>query len=272
MSVLHPRSVDDAVTGVALAAGTANVIMQLSWPEVGHGVVESRVDSGKATLHPVKRARTTFTYLSVALWGDDDERRAYRHAVNGSHRQVRSDPDSPVAYDAFDPELQLWVAACLYRGLEDVHRAMYPAVAYRGEHGVYELGHRMGSTLQVKEERWPPDRDAFEQYWLEGLERVAIDDTVRSYLTTLTDMSFLALPVQRALGPQHRFFTIGFLPPRFRDEMHFEWSDAQQRRFDRILGGLGAVNRALPAAVRRFPFNVYLADFRRRRRRGLALV
>jgi len=272
MSALHPRTTDDAVSGVALAAGTANVIMQLSWPEVGHGVVESPVESGRATLHPVKRARTTFTYLAVALWGTDDERRAYRQAVNGSHAQVRSTDDSPVAYNAFDPELQLWVAACLYRGLEDVHRAMYPDVGFRGEHGIYELGHRMGSTLQVREDRWPADRDAFEDYWTAGLERVSIDDTVRAYLTTLTDMTFMAPAVHRLLGPQHRFFTIGFLPQRFRDEMHFDWTPSQQRRFDRVLGAMGTVNRTLPAPVRQFPFNAYLADFRRRRRRGVALV
>jgi uncharacterized protein (DUF2236 family) len=36
--------------------------MQLSWPEVGYGVMESKVDSGNAMKHPYKRARTTFTY------------------------------------------------------------------------------------------------------------------------------------------------------------------------------------------------------------------
>ena len=138
MSVIHPTVVDDAVFGAALAAGTANIIMQLSRPGVGHGVVESPVDSGKATLHPIKRARTTFTYLAVALWGTDVERKVYRNAVNGSHAQVRSTDASPVEYNAFDPDLQLWVAACLYRGLEDVHRAMFPDSNFRGEHGIYE--------------------------------------------------------------------------------------------------------------------------------------
>ncbi|MGL4306177.1 MAG: hypothetical protein ACRCSF_08470 [Mycobacteriaceae bacterium] len=37
----------------------ANEIMPLSAPEVGRKVAESRVDTGKATQHPVKRARTT---------------------------------------------------------------------------------------------------------------------------------------------------------------------------------------------------------------------
>jgi uncharacterized protein (DUF2236 family) len=272
MSVEHPQTVDDAVFGAALAAGTANIIMQLSRPGVGYGVVESPVDSGKATLHPVKRARTTFTYLSVALWGTDVERKVYRNAVNGSHAQVRSTESSPVEYNAFDPDLQLWVAACLYHGLEDVHHAMFPDSDFRGEHGIYEASHTLGSTLQVKADRWPVDRDAFETYWKEGLERVSIDDTVRRYLTGLTDMTFLPAPVRLAMAPLHRFNTIGFLSEEFRDEMHFTWSRQDQRRFDAMWRSVGLTNRVLPTPVRHFPYNAYLADFRRRVRRGLPLV
>src|ERR1044072_9256983 len=96
----------------AAFAGGANVVMQLSWPQVGYGVYESRVDSGKIFLHPWKRARTTGTYLSVALLGTDRDRELFRAAVNTAHAQVRSTADSPVRYNAFDPDLQLWVAAC----------------------------------------------------------------------------------------------------------------------------------------------------------------
>src|ERR1700761_206388 len=52
---------DDTLMGMALLLGPANVIMQLARPGVGYGVMESRVDSGRVDLHPIKRARTTFT-------------------------------------------------------------------------------------------------------------------------------------------------------------------------------------------------------------------
>ena len=272
MSFRHPRTVDDAVCGVALAAGAANIIMQLSRPGVGHAVVESPVDSGKATLHPLKRARTTFTYLAVSLWGTDDERALYRRAVNGSHAQVRSTESSPVRYDAFDPELQLWVAACLYHGVEDVHRAMFPDVGFRGENGIYEASHTLGSTLQMKPDQWPVDREAFDTYWKEGLQKVSIDPAVHQYLMELTELRLMPAPVRIAWAPVHRFFTIGFLPQEFRDAMGFEWSDRNQRRFARIMRTLGVLNAVLPAPLRMFPFNAYMADFRRRVRRGRPLV
>ena len=62
--------IDDGMMGVALLAGPANVIMQLARPGVGYGVMESRVESGRVDRHPIKRARTTFTYLAVAVDGD----------------------------------------------------------------------------------------------------------------------------------------------------------------------------------------------------------
>ena len=40
--------------------------MQLARPGAGYGVMESRVESGRADRHPIKRARTTLTYLAVA--------------------------------------------------------------------------------------------------------------------------------------------------------------------------------------------------------------
>src|SRR6476619_4429331 len=131
--------------------GMANVIMQLSWPGVGYGVMESKVEDGSALKHPVKRARTTYTYIAVALLGNDDDRKAFRKAVNRQHAQVRNDADSksPVAYSAMDPRLQLWVAACLYYGtvdfLERLHGPMDDATA----DAIYAYSARFGTTLQV---------------------------------------------------------------------------------------------------------------------------
>ena len=93
--------------GVALLAGSANVIMQLARPGVGYGVLESRVESGRVDRHPIKRARTTFTYLAVASRGTETQQQAFRQAVNRAHAQVFSTDESPVKYNAFDRDLQL---------------------------------------------------------------------------------------------------------------------------------------------------------------------
>ena len=86
---------DDGMLGLGLIAGPANVIMQLASPGVGYGVMESRVERGRVDRHPIKRARTTFTYLAVSTNGTDQQKAAFRRAVDGAHAQVYSTRGEP---------------------------------------------------------------------------------------------------------------------------------------------------------------------------------
>ncbi|TDC77295.1 oxygenase MpaB family protein [Actinomadura sp. 7K507] len=260
----------DSMSGLALAAAAANVVMQLARLPVGHGVANSKVDSGRLDKHPVKRTRTTLTYLAVALLGTDDERKKLRQEVNRAHRQVHA--KEPVAYNAFDPELQLWVAACLYQGVEIIHRTLYGEPSAEEIEAMYRAGARLGTTLQVKEEMWPEDRAAFEEYWQDGLSKIEMDDLTRGYLRDLTELRFAHTPVRQLLAPTNRFLTIGFLPQRFRDELGYPWTPRDQRRFDRLTRVLARTNGVLPRPAREFPFNLYLRDFRRRVKSGRPIV
>jgi uncharacterized protein (DUF2236 family) len=271
------RAPDDyALMGMALLAGAANVIMELSRPGVGHGVAESRVESGRIDRHPIKRARTTFTYIAVASAGTDAQKAAYRRAVNGAHAQVYSTPDSPVSYNAFDPDLQLWVAACIYKGGVDVYRTFVGEIPEEDAERLYREGMSIGSTLQVPPEMWPADRAAFDKYWQESLEKVHIDDTVREFLypIAVSRVRGVRLPrrVQQPMENFNLLITTGFLPQRFRDEMRLPWDAARQRRFDRLMAVLGVVNRMLPRFLRQFPFNLTLWDLDRRIKTGRPLV
>ena len=267
---------DYGLMGVALLAGPANVIMELSRPGVGYGVAESRVESGRIDRHPIKRARTTFTYIAVANAGTDAQKAAFRRAVNRAHAQVYSTPDSPVSYNAFDPELQLWVAACIYKGGIDVYRTFVGELDEDEADRLYREGMSLGTTLQVPPEMWPADRAAFDKYWQESLEKVHIDDDVRDFLYPIAVARIRGVPLpdwlRTPLEGFNLLITTGFLPQRFRDEMRLPWDDVKQRQFDRLMGAIGAVNGALPRVVRQFPFNLMLWDLDRRIRTGRALV
>jgi uncharacterized protein (DUF2236 family) len=260
------------VYGVGLLAGGANVIMQLARPGVGHGVVESRVEGGRLLDHPIKRGRTTLTYLSVATLGTETERKAYREAVNVAHRQVYSTPESPVKYSAMDPKLQLWVAACLYRGFEDSFALLGGKLDAATAAEVYREASGLGTTLQVREAMWPVDRKAFGVYWDAELAHIHIDDTVREYLRHIVFLTYLPKIVSATLGPLNAFVTTGFLPQEFRDQMRLPWSDRKQNRFEQLMRILGAIARHEPRVLREFPFNFSLWDLRRRLRTGRRLV
>lgn len=205
--------------GIGLLAGGANVIMQLAMLPVGHGVAESRVESSRIDRHPLKRARTTLTYLAVATGGTDDDKRHLRRQINRVHAQVKSEPGAAAPYDAFDVQLQLWVAACLYWGAEDVHQKLHGPLSAPLAEEFYRRGATFGTTLQVPPELWPADRAAFEQYWRTSLGEIRMDDTTRDYLQRIARMDFLPFPFDRLFGPLNRFITLGFLPPEFRHEL-----------------------------------------------------
>ncbi|MFD0905309.1 oxygenase MpaB family protein [Actinomadura sediminis] len=265
-----PEVVTDSISGLALAAAAANVVMQLARLPVGHGVANSTVDSGRIDKHPIKRARTTLSYIAVAMLGSDDERAAMRREVDRSHRHVNA--REPVKYNAFDRDLQLWVAACLYMGTEDIYRILYGEPGEEQRETLYRYGARFGTTLQMTEDMWPADRAAFQKYWDASLAEIEMDDLTRGYLRDLTELKFLPAPFPQLFGAFNRFQTVGFLPQPFRDELGYRWTARDQARFDRLMRALGRVNRALPRPLREFPFNVYLWDVRRRIRGGLAIV
>lgn len=269
MDALH--SPDVKLYIAALLAGPANVIMQMANTPVGRGVVESKVESGSLLKHPVKRTRTTLTYLAVAALGSADDRKMYRNAVNSAHRQVHSTSESPVKYNAMDPKLQMWVAACLYRGWEDITRL------YGRPGEVNELAYRqgavMGTTLQMPYEMWPATRADFQQYWDETVESIAeVDPGIRDYLAKLMRLRFLGPYSGRAFSWVSEALTLGYLPEEFRDKLEWYPSPNQERFFEANNVVLRIASRVTPQAIQVLPFKLLIADVRWRNRTGRPLI
>ena len=166
--------VDDGMMGVALLAGPANVIMQLARPGVGYGVMESRVESGRVDRHPIKRARTTFTYLAVATRGSDEQKAAFRRAVNGRTRRctrpttARSSttPSTRICSCGWRPASTRASSTCtgIFVGEMD-ERDRRPALPRR--HGA---GH---DAAGARRRCGRPTAAAFDRYWQESLEQGA---------------------------------------------------------------------------------------------------
>lgn len=261
-----------SMDGFALLLAGANVVMQLARRPVAYGVIESPVAAGSLYRHPVKRTRTTLSYIALALWGSDAERLVLGRDVGRQHRLVRERANSPVAYSAFDPELQLWVAACMYRGLEDAMRLFRSNVRDEMLDELYRHSARFATTLQVDASSWPGDRVAFARYWDRAVEGIAMDEVTRSYLYDLVSLGFLSRPVRRLVGPLHRFVTTGFLPERFREELAVSWGPLRQRVFDAFVRTVTVLEVVTPGALRRLPWALCLWDARRRIRRGRSIV
>lgn len=257
----------------ALLGGPANVVMQPSPAPVGRGVVESTLDSGRFDLHPRKRGRTTLTYLAVAMLGTDEERAAYRAATDTSHRHVRSRPGSPVKYKRLRPRTPT-VGRRLHlprrRGFADLSLRPTPR---GGRRRVVPESARFGTTLQMRPEMWPADRTAFARYWEAKSAEISLDAEVKAYLLEqVVGLGPYSRLEQLAFRRVNRFFTTGFLPHRFREELGLDWGPGRQRAFRLVMRAIGALTAAGPERWRLYPLNRHLADMRRRRALGKPLV
>ncbi|CAJ1507347.1 oxygenase MpaB family protein [[Mycobacterium] holstebronense] len=267
-----PVDLTEALDFWSAAAAAANVIMQLSLPGVGYGVVESRVESGSLMHHPWKRLRTTAQYMAVAVLGTEEDRAAYRDAVNVAHRQVRSTANSPVKYNAFDRDLQLWVAACLFVFYEDTYQLLRGKMTEEQAEMFYRHAWPLGTTLQVTDDQWPPTRAEFDTYWNSTCQTLTMDDAVRDYLMRLVDLKMVNPIFRVLLGPLLRFLTIGFLPPVFRELLGVQWSRGEQRQFENLFLFVSFVNRFIPRFIRTANYHVLMADVRHRIRRHKSLI
>ena len=93
---------DVSAEGALLAGGGAAILLQVADPSVAAGVAKHSDFASR----PLLRLRTTLTYVYAVVFGTESEALAVRAMVDRAH--------GPVA-GAFDPELQLWVAATLYK-------------------------------------------------------------------------------------------------------------------------------------------------------------
>ena len=268
----RPSRVADLLNPAGVLLPAANVIMQLASPAVGYGVLESPVDSGNVYKHPLKRSRTTGYYLAAATVGTDADRALVRKEIDKVHALIRSTPSSPLPYNAFDPALQLWVAACLYRYYVDQHEFLYGPLDDAAADAVYQDAKKLGTTLQVRDDMWPSDRVAFDEYWKRSLEQLRIDPPVREHLYGVAAALFLPTPFRQLLGPVNLFATTGFLPPEFRTHMRLPWTSRQQRRFDLLLTTLRIADRVVPRDVWLWWYELYLRSMRTRARLGWRVI
>ena len=249
----------DVVGDAAFLVGAPRrFLMEIALQPVGHGVA----DHSRALRDPIGRFRNTTAYIYLVAFGTPEERDAVIRMVNRAHRPVRSAPGAEVEYTAFDPQLQLWVAGCMFYGGRDMWQRMFGPMGEAASERLYREFQTYGTSLQVPPELWPPDRAAYDSYVERVLDGIVIDQRVRDYGAALLDPAGHPLatrPVFRLV----RFLTVGLLPDELRDAYGFAWSPADRRRFDRLMRAGSRVHRATPRRVRELPKGLLLRASRR---------
>lgn len=253
----------------------ANVVMQLANPAVGHGVAESRVESGRVDRHPIKRGRTTGLYLAVATLGSQEDRDFIHHEVKRIHDEVISTSDSPVRYSANSQQLQLWVALCLIRFFVDQYELLYRPLTDAEREHVLALGEPLATVLNVKPRAWPATWDEYESVFVDGMGEARFAPPVREMLDDLCAFGPLdgklagsGTLLHRTLGPIHHSYTRFGIPAQARDRMEWEISPADLRRKRAIHSVARVADTVVPTPLRKL-YTVALWDMRTRRALGI---
>jgi uncharacterized protein (DUF2236 family) len=252
---IRPTTLADvAAEGILLAGGGRAILLQIAHPAIGHGVARHS-DFAHA---PMDRLRGTLRYVYALSHGTEEQVTEMRRTVNRAHAAVHDETATP-PYNAMDGELQLWVAATLYDTAILIYERVFGTLDEVSAEQIYRGYAALGTTLQMRQALWPPDRAAFAVYWEKMLETLAVDE--ESLVVSESVLRPRHGPVYLRIGmPSVRTATIALLPHSLRKSFQLEWSSDEQRRFDSRAARFIAIYRRLPVAIRHWPMRHYLTS------------
>lgn len=245
-----------------LFGGARAMLMQAAHPLVIAGANQT----GMYERNPWKRLQRTLVLQYALTFGTKAEAHAAAERINDIHERIRGiDHVTGRPYDALDPDLLLWVHACLIESALLFERLTVGRLDERGRQRFHEEQMLAAELVRLPRERIPrtvPD--------LEGYVR----DTVRSGELVVTDAAravaglFLDPPRDAQWRPVLRSvarLAFGTLPTELRAGYGSRARSGERALRSATFGALRAARPLLPPKLR------YIAPYQgwRRRQRGL---
>lgn len=285
-SVSHADTVPDEDSELGLKAlqkvarenisyfgGAAAILLQIAHPRVGKGVSEH----SQFATRTISRTQYTQMYIYAMIFGTPDEKAAMKAFVDKAHSRVKGG-EGKDAYNARDPELQLWVAVTIYvamiNGYESIHGPLPPKEAEL----VYQAFSVMGTALQVPSEMWPADIDSFNMYWNDMVEnRLHVSPGVRNVMHDLFNPQGLPLllrPIVAVMIPLLiRLIAIEQLPPNVREQYGLKSTRTSRALSSMFMSTVEATYPLTPKFIRQSQKIYYMSLMRNRiAKRGGQLI
>ena len=241
---------------ILLAGAGRAILLQLADPGVGRGVA----DHSTFTDRPINRLKGTLTYVYAVTYGTEEQVKEVRRRVNRAHVPVRRGADEKTpGYNAYDPELQLWVTATLYDTALTIIEKIYGPLDDESSDAMYQDYAKLGTALQLPADMWPKDREAFSRYYDKRMANLRAGDAAVRVGRGLLYPKHAAL-WYRAIMPFARFLTAGLLPGPLRNDFGLPWSVHHERRFHRTMKILAVTYPKLPQGIRHWFKNYCLAE------------
>lgn len=245
-----PASVSWQVHGetTVLFGGARALLMQAAHPLL----MASARESGFYKKNPWRRLERTLQLTYAMTFGTVEEASRAADHINEVHRSVRGvDEVTGLRYDAFDPDLLLWVHACLVDSALLFERLTVGKLDDDGRQRFHEEQMVVAEMLGLASDRIPPTVSELSAY---------IDRMVRSGALQVTDAArdFLVLfedpPKEATWRPVLRlvaWWAFASLPAPLAEQYGKRPSLARMAGLRASLAGLRLLRPALPARFRR---------------------
>jgi uncharacterized protein (DUF2236 family) len=229
-----------------LFGGARAILMHAAHPLVVAGARET----GFYERDPWKRLERTLLLTYAITFGTRDEAHRAAGRINDVHRRVRGiDPVTGYPYDAFDPDLLLWVHACLVDSALLFERLTVGRLSAEERERFHREQMVAAELLGLPRNRIPPTVPDLRRY---------IDEVVAGDMLRVTDASLRVASLFREPPPGAQWrpvlrrvarWAFAALPPRIR-EMYGVRSGRARRTVYRV--ELAALRSLRPFIPRRY--------------------
>jgi uncharacterized protein (DUF2236 family) len=232
-------------TSVLFGGGRA-LLMQAAHPLVIAGARET----GFYERNPWKRLeRTLFFTYTITFGSTEDAHRAADH-INHVHETVRGiDSVTGKPYNAFDPDLLLWVHACLVDSALLFEQYTVGELDDDGRQRFHEEAIVAAELLRLPRSHIPPTVPELRAYMAEVVARdLLVTDAARDVASLLRrpPPNTPWRPILRALSS----WAFGTLPPTLRESYGVRWNPVREAILRSQLAGFRVARPMLPRRVR----------------------
>ena len=230
-----------------LFGGARALLMQAAHPLVIAGARET----GFYERNPWKRLERTLQLTYTITFGSFGQAREAAARINAVHRNVHGiDPVTGKPYDALDPDLLLWVHACLVDSALLFEQLTVGALDEEGRQRFHEEQMMAAEMLLLPRERIPATVQGLRDYISGVVESgdLLVTDAARSVAGLFKKPPPEAewRPVLRAVSR----WAFGTLPPRLRARYGVWWTPAHDAMKAVTLRSVRLLRPALPRRVR----------------------
>lgn len=230
------------------------LVLQVAHPVVAAGVR----DHSDYVEDPWTRLMRTAASLSIYVYGGPEGARYEADRLRALHRSFTGVDADGRRYSALNPHAYAWVHATLVMVPVDTQRFYGKPMTPSELDEYYAQMCDVGRLLGLREQDLPPTWPDFERYYAETLDGFGPNETISTLFETirtvkkpwrwLPDARWIRLRRWQYLAQM--FVIRGTLPPALRDRLGLQWTDRDQRRFDRFRTVVRLAGGLVPVTLR----------------------